>query len=347
MNIEMKDISLLRPYEKNPRRNDEAVKYVMESIKEFGFKVPIVIDKDNVIIAGHTRHKAAKKLKIKEVPCIVADDLTEEQVKAFRLADNKVSEKAEWDFNMLEEELGDIVDIDMTMFDFDIDIEPEPQPKEIEQNERMRTNNAYKLDLIDAEAVDGFYQMPIIECDHYIPKEIKSFNYALSSEENNFGIHFYIDDYQFERVWNSPYDYIETLQKYDCIFSPDFSLYTDMLMPNKIWNIYRSRLIGQFYQRCGIKVIPTISWAEKETFDFCFDGIPKHSIVSVSTIGVKDSEEAFQMWADGMDAMIEKIAPKAILVYGGKVDYDYGKIKVVYFENANTQRLSEIKDGKK
>ena len=118
MNIIEKKITEIKPYEKNPRRNDEAVKYVAESIKQFGFKVPIVIDKNDVIVAGHTRYKAAKNLGLKEVPCIVADDLTEEQVKAFRLADNKVAEKAEWDFDLLSEELDDLFDFDMTVFGF-------------------------------------------------------------------------------------------------------------------------------------------------------------------------------------------------------------------------------------
>lgn len=117
INIELKNI---KQYEKNPRKNDEAVKYVAESIKEFGFKVPIIIDKNNVIIAGHTRYKAAKQLKLKEVPCIVADDLTEEQIKAFRLADNKVGEIAEWDYNILELELDEILNIDMSLFNFDM-----------------------------------------------------------------------------------------------------------------------------------------------------------------------------------------------------------------------------------
>ena len=98
--IQMKKLSEIVPYEKNPRKNDEAVKYVAESFKQFGFKVPIVIDKNNVIVTGHTRLKAAKQLKLKTVPCVIADDLTEEQAKAFRLADNKVSEAAEWDFEL-------------------------------------------------------------------------------------------------------------------------------------------------------------------------------------------------------------------------------------------------------
>ena len=117
----------LKPYEKNPRRNDHAVKYVAQSIKEFGFKVPIIIDKDNVIVAGHTRYKAAKKLGMEKVPCIIADDLTEEQVKAFRLADNKVSEVAEWDFNLLGEELEGIFNIEMDSFGFDVFEEEEKE----------------------------------------------------------------------------------------------------------------------------------------------------------------------------------------------------------------------------
>lgn len=126
MDIVLKKLSDIRPYEKNPRKNDEAVKYVAESIKQFGFKVPIVIDKDGVIVAGHTRYKAAKKLNLKDVPCIVADDLSDEQIKAFRLADNKVAEKAEWDFDLLADELGDLFDFDMTVFGFDEEEEDKP-----------------------------------------------------------------------------------------------------------------------------------------------------------------------------------------------------------------------------
>lgn len=121
MNILDVKLSDITPYENNPRNNDEAVEPVANSIKEFGFKVPIIIDKDNVIIAGHTRYKAAKKLKLKSVPCIKADDLTEEQIRAFRLADNKVSEIATWDYNVLNFEMENISDIDMSLFHFEIE----------------------------------------------------------------------------------------------------------------------------------------------------------------------------------------------------------------------------------
>lgn len=113
-----KKIDDLKPYENNPRRNDQAVEYVANSISMFGFKVPIIIDKDNVIVTGHTRYKAAKLLGLEEVPCIIADDLTPDQVAAFRLADNKVGEIAQWDQDMLMQELEKITDIDMEKLDF-------------------------------------------------------------------------------------------------------------------------------------------------------------------------------------------------------------------------------------
>ncbi|MBP3573251.1 MAG: ParB N-terminal domain-containing protein [Prevotella sp.] len=113
------DINELVEYEDNPRENAQAVEPVAESIKQFGFKVPIVIDKDNVIITGHTRLRAAKMLGMERVPTIQADDLTEDQVKAFRLADNKTAELADWDMTKLANELSVIFDIDMTALGFE------------------------------------------------------------------------------------------------------------------------------------------------------------------------------------------------------------------------------------
>ena len=130
MNIIEKPINEVIPYEKNPRINDNAVPAVMRSIEEFGFKVPIVIDKNGTIVTGHTRLKAAKKLGMKTVPCIVADDLTPEQIKAFRLADNKVAEAAEWDMELLNKELDGIVDIDMSDFNFG-DITDSPSSEDV------------------------------------------------------------------------------------------------------------------------------------------------------------------------------------------------------------------------
>lgn len=128
INLNVKD---LIPYANNPRKNDKAVKAVANSIKEFGFKVPIIIDKSNVIVAGHTRLKAALALGLTEVPCIIADDLTEDQIKAFRLADNKVGEIAEWDLDALQIELQEI-EMDMSQFEFDITLDKDVKDDEFE-----------------------------------------------------------------------------------------------------------------------------------------------------------------------------------------------------------------------
>ena len=119
MTIVMKNIVEIKPYENNPRHNESAIDAVASSIKEFGWKQPLVIDKDNVIVVGHTRWLAAKKLGLNEVPCLIASDLTDEQIAAYRLADNKTNELATWDFEKLKTELESISDIDMSQFGFE------------------------------------------------------------------------------------------------------------------------------------------------------------------------------------------------------------------------------------
>lgn len=132
MNVIEKQIGEIFPYENNPRNNESAVDAVAESIKQFGFKQPIVVDKDNVIIVGHTRWEAAQRLGLESVPVLVAEDLTEQQAKAYRLADNKTNELSGWDFLALDEELDGILDFDMTDFGFD---DEEPEPIEVTEDE--------------------------------------------------------------------------------------------------------------------------------------------------------------------------------------------------------------------
>lgn len=112
-------ISDIKPYPNNPRKNDDAVTATANSIKEFGWQQPIIVDKDNIIIAGHTRYKAAKQLNMDKVPVVVAKNLSKEQVKAYRLADNKTGEIADWDSEFLEDELANIIDFDMEDFGFE------------------------------------------------------------------------------------------------------------------------------------------------------------------------------------------------------------------------------------
>lgn len=133
MKIEQVSVNDVKPYEKNAKKHPaEQVEHIANSIREFGFRQPLVVDKDGVIVIGHGRFMAAKKLGMNEVPVVRADDLSEEQIKALRLADNKTNE-SEWDFDLLDVELDEIIDIDMTDFGFDLSIEEEPV--EVEEDE--------------------------------------------------------------------------------------------------------------------------------------------------------------------------------------------------------------------
>ena len=270
MQIEYVDIDKLIPYAKNAKKHpQEQVEQIKQSISEFGFNDPLAIDEGNVLIEGHGRLMAAKELGYTELPCIRLTELTEQQKKAYILAHNKLTMNRGFDLDLLNQELTAIEDFDMADFGFDVpDLLEDDEDDGYYGDERERTYEEYNLDDFDGARAEGFYQMPIIEAQNAEPDELISFNYVLSTKKRRCGVHFYIDDYQFERIWNSPQQYMDKLREFDCVFTPDFSLYMDMPMPMKIWNVYRSRLIGQMMQDVGITVIPTLSWAEKETYTF-------------------------------------------------------------------------------
>ena len=131
-NIVYLTLDEIKPYDNNPRNNTEAVKQVKKSLRDFGFQNPIIVDKDMVIICGHTRYEAAKELKLDSVPVIIADELTDQQVKAFRLVDNKTAEYAEWDYDKLMEEIANITDFDMGEYEFNLIEEEDDLEKIVE-----------------------------------------------------------------------------------------------------------------------------------------------------------------------------------------------------------------------
>ena len=347
--IEYLKTSNLKPYKSNARKHAQKdIEAIMHSITEFGFLDPVGIwGTDNTIVEGHGRLAAAKKLGMKEVPCIRLDSLTDEQRKAYCLAHNKTAELSGWEELTLGSELSSI-SIDMTQFGFELpavfnaddilvknteEAEDEGEDEGKHDIDRWRCLDKYKLDRIDFERHTEKYQMPILEPCQHIPTDLIPFNYMLNTDRFDAGIHFYKDDYQFERLWNNPSKYLERLSMFDCVFTPDFSLYTEMTLPIQIWNIYRSKMIGQIMQDEGIKVIPTLQWCREDSYEWAFSGLPKHSVVTVSTIGVKREEEASQLWFDGMAAAMKALQPSAVLVYGGDIGFNFGKTKVVYFDS--------------
>lgn len=157
-----------------------------------------------------------------------------------------------------------------------------------------------------------YYQMPIIEKQTHDVKKLIPF----ARTPHNGYVHFFLDDYQFERVWNKPKKYIEKLKQYEGVLSPDFSLYTDYPLAVQIWNTYRNRWCGKYWQEHGIKVIPTIVWSNKNSYDFCFNGIEKNSTVAVSSVGVLNDKEAIKLFKNGYKQMLYCLEPEHIIFYG-------------------------------
>lgn len=210
-------------------------------------------------------------------------------------------------------------------------------------NFRIYSFKRYNLHLYDDVLTSGVYDIPTIRKEEGLhATKLIGFNYAMTSEDKKCGIHCFLDDYQIERLWNTPERYLNILKKYECVLTPDYSLYMDMPMAMKIWNTYRSRLIGQYWQKEGIKVIPTISWAEKETYKFCFDGVEEGSIVAISTVGVHKESNSLKLWKNGVDEMIKRINPLKIIIYGDRINYEYlnGR-NIEYYSNDVVQKVRE------
>ena len=338
MNLEIQYVSTdeLKPYAGNAKKHPQSqIDQIKESIQQFGFNDPIAVWRDNEIIEGHGRLLAAEELGIDRVPVIRLDELSDAQRRAYTLVHNKLTMNSGFDTDLLMVELEELPELELDKYGLEL---PELDESGWYGDERERTNKAYNLDLaIETPLTEDFWEMPVIRRETFVPDTLIGFNYAKTSKDKNAGIHFYVDDYQFERVWNSPEKYLDVLSGYECILSPDFSLYMDMPMPMKIWNVYRSRQIGAYYQSKGIKVIPTLSWAEQETYCFCFQGIEQGSVVSVSTVGVKNSKEAVNIYCDGMAEAIRQLEPSMILEYGGDVGFDYGGVPVRRYSNQVTE----------
>ncbi len=129
-------------------------------------------------------------------------------------------------------------------------------------------------------------------------------------------VHFFIDDYQFERVYNFPNRYISLLQKFRGVMAPDFSLYTDMPMALQIYSVYKNRYLSNLWQKNGITVIPTVSWSTPDSYSFCFEGIEEKSVVAVSTNGCLSSAVADYYFRKGYREMLNRLNPAKVIIYG-------------------------------
>lgn len=173
----------------------------------------------------------------------------------------------------------------------------------------------------------GQYAIPEIEPTQFENAEFIGFNYAKSAKNpESKAVHFFLDDYQFTRVWTDPDRYISMLQRFKYVLTPDFSLYTDFPKPLQIYNHYRKHWLGAYWQMHGITVIPTICWSNQESFEWCFDGEPTHSVVAVSSVGTQNSKESKQRFFAGYMEMMKRLEPTQIIFYGNVPEECKGNI---------------------
>ena len=152
-----------------------------------------------------------------------------------------------------------------------------------------------------------------------------------TQENKLMGVHFYIDDYRMEGLYYNPTKSIHRLSQYKFLISPDYSLYSDMPKAIQLFNVFKSRWCGAYWQKLGLKVIPNIGWGDVATYDFCFDGIEKGSIVAVGTIGCRRSKSAFMR---GYNEMLKRIEPSAIICFGKPFDEMQGNIIFVDYNSS-------------
>lgn len=317
--------------EENPRqikrgKFDELKKSVKEFPKMLEVR-EIVVDSKGKVWGGHQRIRALLANGVKTATVKVLDDSwSEEDKRQFMIKDNVHS--GTWDSDIVANQ-WDIEEVG----NWGASI-PEIKEREYYGDEREKTYNQMHLHDIDYGKLDGKWEIPTLRRCDYVPDTLISFNYVLSAQERSGGVHFFIDDYQFERMWNSPKKYLNKLAEYDCCLSPDFSLYLDMPLAMQMWNVYRSRMVGKMMDDVGIRVIPTLQWSDSRSYEFCFDGIEPGGTVAVSTIGVKRDSNAMQIWIDGMKEAEKRLKPSNVLVYGGDIGYKFS-CPAKYYETNN------------
>ncbi len=193
----------------------------------------------------------------------------------------------------------------------------------------------------------GAYDIPVlrpVRCD--VDSWI-SFNYAKTcNDPEEHGIHFFIDDYQFQRLWAQPNTYAEMLSKFQAVMTPDFSLYTDFPRVVQMYNHYRKHWLGAYWQWLGLTVVPTIGWSDEDSLNWCFDGEPVGGTVAVSAVGTQMDNKARRLFDIGYRAMLDKLKPETIIFYGAipeGIETD-NVIKIAAYQD-KLKQLNKLKEG--
>lgn len=315
----------LKPNPKNAKKHPKKqIKRIANSIEQFGMSDPVgVWGEHNIIVEGHGRWLACKELEIDKIPCVRLDHLTDEERRAYTLAHNKVAE-SEYDFDLIGEEINDLLEFDFE--DFGFEFVDEDKNKKDTQKKVEGILNLGKAKFDGVGKYDIPQLQPISEKEIGYINEWIGFNYVLSDKApEGKAVHFFIDDYQFNRVFNNPEKYLEKLSKYECVLSPDFSPYGDMPHITQMFNHYRKHWCGAVFQQYGIKVVPTIRCSTDErSLEWYLDGEPVGGVVAYSSMWITEGTDSYDIAKKEWQGMIDKLKPTKVFLYGKEFDFMKG-----------------------
>ncbi len=185
---------------------------------------------------------------------------------------------------------------------------------------KFENRKNFKYHLINAAELVGNYGLPILNKSNCEPRNLTPFNKAKTEKEpENKWVHFFIDDYQFERLWNYPQRYLPILQRFEGVIAPDYSMYLDMPKAQQIWNCYRSRAIAYWLQTNGISIVPVVEWAECSDLEWCLDGLPLHSTLAIGTYGSQKGSMNKYGLIKGVEKICRTLYPKRLVIYGSEI----------------------------
>lgn len=206
-------------------------------------------------------------------------------------------------------------------------------------------DNFRKINVSESDQDFGF---PICKGVDTTPNilNVIGFNEVLSYKGNkkDTGVHFYIHDYQFSRIWKSPDKYIDILKEFAWVMQPDFSMFVDMPLVMQMWKHYQKMWFSYYMQKCGLVVIPTIGWSDSKSFDFCFKGQPTHSVVSVSSVGCMSDKDAMTNFENGYNAMASQLSPSQVLFFG-KIPKTISQTNIIQIEHIFDTKFKKLKQN--
>ena len=361
------DPNEVTPYENNSKAHTKKqVSNIARSIRKAGWQQDCVLTKDNVLVIGHGRRLAAL-----QIGCMMpyhrvdkdADELTDEEINVLRDVDNLTSAETGFDEKKLTENFGKLKTLgfsfnigDFKLEEFSFDEREKREDEDFDRVSRLTHNTFENFERDFTPEYTGKYDIPVMNASHtYGTQFLRFCDWRELDDPSEHIAHFYYDDFKFIQAWRDPDCYIDRLKRFKAVIAPDFSLYTDFPRTLQILSCYRRQWVGAYWQSIGLDVIPDVVWGDEDSFEFCFDGIPQHSVLAVSSVGVKrDSEwngKAADLFKAGYDEMIKRLKPTAVLYYGDMIDGLQGNIiRIPSFYEQRRGMLNEkaaIKHGKR